>query len=343
MVELNLNEKVVLKGHSTLLDGFSQKQGKLYLTNERLIFENKKNSSNNIYIKLEEIKSYKELRLFLKLKQGFDIKLNSEINYCFSLGFGFGDVKKWLLKLEDTKGTPLEKETEIKHFWLPNIIFGLLIMWYVIIPTISFVGSSINSLLFKLNPIGYIENVDKTNNDVSYDFEIDNKDFYYPNLHGEWSFYDSHNDRKFNLRIKLKDYYTGHYEVWTKWDWDKKWKMEEEGKFEIGISKDEYGDSQILGYRIDDLKYKSDFNDRMYIFSVNSMLGGYGLRLGPRFEVWNSMFGERMSKVDNQYESSQKWLSTFADSVYSYLAIKAAISLLTGVIIFLWLVFLGVD
>lgn len=300
MISLNENEKIISKDYSTLLDGLSQKQGKLYLTNERLIFEDKKNSSNNIYIKLEEIRSYKELRVFLKLQQGFDIKLDSGINYCFSLGWWFSKVEKYLLKLEETKGSPLEKETEIKHFWLPNILFGLLIGWFVVIPTISFIGSSFNSMMYKLDPIGYIENEDETNNNVNKVWVSDNEDFYYPNLHGEWGFYDSHNDRRFNLRIKLKDYYTGYYEVLTKWDSDKKWKMEEEGEFEIGLSKDEYGDSKTLGYRLDELKYKSDYHDRMYIFSVNSMVGGYGLRLGPKFEVWNSMFGKRMSKVNNK-------------------------------------------
>jgi len=142
MISLNENEKIISKDYSTLLDGLSQKQGKLYLTNERLIFEDKKNSSNNIYIKLEEIRSYKELRLFLKLKQGFDIKLDSGINYCFSLGWWFSKVEKYLLKLEETKGSPLEKETEIKHFWFPNIIFGLFIFWFVVIPIFTTIYST---------------------------------------------------------------------------------------------------------------------------------------------------------------------------------------------------------
>ena len=110
------------------------------------------------------------------------------------------------------------------------------ILFWVIIPTVNFIGSSFDNIMYKLDPIGYIENVDKINKDVSYDFEIDNEYFYYPNLHGEWGFYDSHNDKNFNLTIKLNenDFYQGNYEVWTKWDSDEKWKMEEEGKFEIG-------------------------------------------------------------------------------------------------------------
>jgi hypothetical protein len=199
MISLNENEKIILQNHSTLLDGLSQKPGKLYLTNERLIFEDKKNSSNSIYIKLEEIKTYKELRVFIKFKTGIDVILESGINYCFSLGFNF---KSFLVKLEETKGSPLEKETNIKHFWLPNILAGLLIGWFVVVPTISFIGSSFDSMMFKLDPIGYIENVDKTNDDVSYDFEIEG-DFLFPNLHGEWGFYDKHNDKSFNMVINL--------------------------------------------------------------------------------------------------------------------------------------------
>ena len=298
MVELNLDEKVVLKKSTSLIDGLNQKPGKLYITNERLIFEDSKNSSNNIYIQLSEIKSYKELKVFYKLTSGFEFHLDNGVQYCFNL---FGS-KTLLLKLEEVRGSSIEKNIGIRHHWLPNISLGGLVLWFVIIPTISFIGSSFNSMMYKLDPIGYIENVDKTNKDVSYDFEIDNEDFYYPNLHGEWGFYDSHNDKNFNLIIKLNEneFSQGNYEVWTKWDSDEKWKMEEEGKFEIGRSKDEYGDYQTLGYRVDHLKYKSDYHDRMYIFSVNSMVGGYGLRLGPRFEVWNSMVGERMSKMSNK-------------------------------------------
>tara|TARA_B110001450_G_C17558565_1_gene455750 strand:+ start:80 stop:985 length:906 start_codon:yes stop_codon:yes gene_type:complete len=299
MISLNDNEKVILQKNSSLLNGLSQKTGKLYLTNKRLIFEDKKNSSDIIYIKIEEIKSYKELRILLKFNTGIDVSLENGINYCFTLGLGF---KSFLSKLEEVKGNTIPRETGVKHMWFPNIIFGGLILFWVIIPTVNFIGSSFDNIMYKLDPIGYIENVDKTNKDVSYDFEIDSEDFYYPNLHGEWGFYDSHNDKNFNLIIKLNEneFSQGNYEVWTKWDSDEKWKMEEEGKFEIGRSKDQYGDSNTLGYRVDDLKYKSDYNDRRYIFSVNSMVDGYGLRLGPRFEVWNSMFGKRMTKVSNK-------------------------------------------
>lgn len=301
MINLNSDEKVVLKKSTSLINGLNQKQGKIYLTNERLIFEDSKNSNNNIYLQLSDIQSYNELKVFYKLPTGVVLNLDNGIQYCFNL---WGS-KTFISKLEDLKGSSIVKENGVRHHWLPNILLGILVVWFLVIPTVRFIHSSFNSLMFNLNPVEYIENVHKSTDDVKYDFEIDNEVFYLPNLHGEWGFYDSHNDKTFNIKIKLKDYDTGDYEVWTKWDWDEKLKMVEEGKFKIGISKDEYGDNNILGYRIDDLKYKSDFNDRNYIFSVNSMVGGYGLRLGPRFEVWNSMFGERMRKLSNESNISE--------------------------------------
>ena len=40
---------------------------------------------------------------------------------------------------------------------------------------------------------------------------------------------------------------------------------------------------------------------------------------------------------------SEEWLTKFSESVHNYLAIKTAISLITGLLIFIWLTILGVD
>ena len=136
MVELNLDEKVVLKKSTSLLDGLKQKQGKLYITNERLIFEDTKNSSNNIYIQLSEIKSYRELKVFIKINNGFEFHLDNGIKYCFIL---FG--KSILSKLEDVREGSIEKEIGVRHNWLPNILSGLLISWFVIIPMFTTIYS----------------------------------------------------------------------------------------------------------------------------------------------------------------------------------------------------------
>jgi AI-2 transport protein TqsA len=56
----------------------------------------------------------------------------------------------------------------------------------------------------------------------------------------------------------------------------------------------------------------------------------------------NVSFGEKLRSARGSADSHE-WLSKFSDSVHSYLAIKAAISFLTGLIIFIWLSILGVD
>ena len=300
MLSLNENEKIISKDYSTLLDGLSHKQGKLYLTNERLIFEDKKNSSNNIYIKLEEIRSYKELRIFLKLKQGFDIKLDSGVNYCFSLGWWFSKVEKYLLKLEETKGSPLEKETEIKHFWLPNILFGLLIMWFVVVPTISFIGSSFDSMMLKLDPIGYIEDGEFSNDDPTY---MSSSEKGYPNLHGEWVFTDK-NGLSTRLKISMKgseDYLSGKYQVSQSYG-----RNDDVKDFILVTGRDMYGDTQTLGCN-KELYEKFGLdpeNNIEYIFSIHK--GSYGkpmLRMESRsWGIWNSMYGKGMSKINNKVE-----------------------------------------
>ena len=119
--------------NSIEIDGLNQKPGKLYITNERLIFEDSKNSSNNIYIQLSEIKSYKELKVFYKLTSGFDLVLDNGVHYCFN---PFGG-KSLLLKLEELRGSSIEKEVGVKHHLLPNIIFGLIVVFFSISPIIS--------------------------------------------------------------------------------------------------------------------------------------------------------------------------------------------------------------
>ncbi len=303
MLSLNENEKIILKKYSSLLNGLSQKPGKLYLTNERVIFEDKKNSSNNIYIKLNEIKRYKELRILLKFKTGFDVILESGVNYCFTLGFNF---KSFLVKFEETKGSPLEKETEIKHFWLPNILFGLLMMWFVVIPTISFIGSSFDSMMFKLDPIGFIEDGEFSNDDPTYK----SSEMNYPNLHGVWGFKDK-NGFSTRLKISMKeseDYSSGKYQVSQWYDGDKKFTggIYDVKDFILVRGKDMYGDFQVLGCK-KELYEKFGLNqesNHTYIFSIHE--GGYGkpmLRMETNsWNIWNSMFGKSMIKLNNKVE-----------------------------------------
>jgi len=201
MIQLNLDEKVVLKKSTSLLDGLKQKQGKIYITNERLIFEDTKNSSNNIYIQLSEIKSYRELKVFIKLNNGFEFHLDNGIKYCFIL---FG--KSILSKLEEVRGSSIKKEIGVRHNWLPNILGGLLIGWFVVIPTISFVGSSVGDL------ITIVDNQFTKKITIS---EFNNHKF---QLHqrkgGDLSF---HKDRNFNYILsKLSDEFTFKYDTFSK-------------------------------------------------------------------------------------------------------------------------------
>ena len=129
MISLNKYEKIILQQHSNLVNGFSIKNGNLFLTNERLIYEDKKIFSNSIYIKIDEIKSYKELRVLLKFTGGINIILESGINYSFSLGYSF---KSFLLKLEDVKGNPIKQEQGIQHFWFPNLMSFFLLLFLIV-------------------------------------------------------------------------------------------------------------------------------------------------------------------------------------------------------------------
>ena len=56
----------------------------------------------------------------------------------------------------------------------------------------------------------------------------------------------------------------------------------------------------------------------------------------------NTGFAEKLTRARGLNGSSQ-WLQTFTDSVNSYMAIKTAISFVTGLVIFIWLSVLGVD
>ena len=302
MISLNDNEKVILQKNSSLLNGLSQKTGKLYLTNKRLIFEDKKNSSDIIYIKIEEIKSYKELRILLKFNTGIDVSLENGINYCFTLGLGF---KSFLSKLEEVKGNTIPRETGVKHMWFPNIIFGGLILFWVIIPTVNFIGSSFDNIMLKSDTIGYIEDGELTINDPTYkSSEVSG----YPNLHGEWVYTDE-NGLRTELKISMKDsedYRDGKYKV-----------IQSEGSYSFGeygrdpeikdfilvVGRDKYGDQQTLGCN-KELYEKFGLdpeNNSKYIFSIfRGRFGEPMLRMETKsWNIRNNMFGKGMTKLKN--------------------------------------------
>jgi hypothetical protein len=131
MVDLNLNEKIISKKFVFSL----QSKGTLYITSERLIFEPQQESNNITYISLSEIQNYKHLKIFNKIINGFEFELNNGMKYSF--GFLFGH-DSFLLKLEEVKGNSIQKSVEVKHSWLMNFLFSILISLFIIYPTFLF-------------------------------------------------------------------------------------------------------------------------------------------------------------------------------------------------------------
>jgi AI-2 transport protein TqsA len=105
------------------------------------------------------------------------------------------------------------------------------------------------------------------------------------------------------------------------------------------------------GIAIDSEQWSSSFNPGAVMGVVGNTLASFGNVMTNAVMILltvifilaeNISFGEKLrSATGNNH--SQEWLRTFSDSVHSYLAIKAAISLLTGLVIFVWLTILGVD
>ena len=107
----------------------------------------------------------------------------------------------------------------------------------------------------------------------------------------------------------------------------------------------------VRGIEIDAQQWQNSFDPGAVMKLVGSTLASFGnvmtnavmILLTVIFILAENMgFGEKLCLARGN-ELSQEWLTKFSDSVHSYLAIKAAISLLTGLIIFIWLWILGVD
>lgn len=105
------------------------------------------------------------------------------------------------------------------------------------------------------------------------------------------------------------------------------------------------------GIAIDSEQWSSSFNPGAVMGLVGNTLASFGSVMTNAVMILltvifilaeNVSFGEKLRSATGS-NNSQEWLRTFSDSVHSYLAIKAAISLLTGLVIFVWLTILGVD
>ena len=107
----------------------------------------------------------------------------------------------------------------------------------------------------------------------------------------------------------------------------------------------------LRGIEIDAQQWQNSFDPSAVMKLVGSTLASFGnvmtnavmILLTVIFILAENMgFGEKL-RLARGNEVSQEWLTKFSNSVHSYLAIKAAISLLTGLVIFIWLWVLGVD
>ena len=105
------------------------------------------------------------------------------------------------------------------------------------------------------------------------------------------------------------------------------------------------------GIDIDPKQWQSSFDPGVAMSFAGSTLASFGsvmtnavmiLLTGIFILAENIGFGEKLRQARGK-EVSEEWLAKFSDSVHSYLAIKTAISLLTGLLIFIWLTILGVD
>jgi len=107
----------------------------------------------------------------------------------------------------------------------------------------------------------------------------------------------------------------------------------------------------LRGVDIDAQQWQSSFDPSAVMKLVGSTLASFGNMMTNSVMILltvifilaeNMTFGDKL-RLARGTASSQEWLTKFSASVHSYLAIKAAISAVTGLLIFIWLTMIGVD
>lgn len=105
------------------------------------------------------------------------------------------------------------------------------------------------------------------------------------------------------------------------------------------------------GIEIDSTQWQSSFDPAAVMSLVGSTLASFGNVMTNSVLILltvifilaeNIAFGDKLSLAQGN-ASSQQWLSKFSQSVQGYLAIKASISVATGLLIYIWLKIIGVD
>jgi predicted PurR-regulated permease PerM len=105
------------------------------------------------------------------------------------------------------------------------------------------------------------------------------------------------------------------------------------------------------GIAIDAEQWQNSFDPSAVMRWVGSTLASFGNVMTNSVLILltvifilaeNTSFGDklRMARGD---QNTQAWLAEFSSSIHGYLAIKSAISAVTGMLIYIWLTVLGVD
>ncbi|MDC0088796.1 AI-2E family transporter [Porticoccaceae bacterium] len=105
------------------------------------------------------------------------------------------------------------------------------------------------------------------------------------------------------------------------------------------------------GINIDPQQWQESFDPSVVMSFAGSTLASFGSVMTNAVMILltvifilteNIGFGEKL-RLARGKDVSEEWLNRFSESVHNYLAIKTAISLITGILIFIWLTILGVD
>ncbi len=105
------------------------------------------------------------------------------------------------------------------------------------------------------------------------------------------------------------------------------------------------------GIQIDTQQWQSSFDPGAVMRWVGSALASFGNVMTNSVLILltvifilaeNTRFGDKL-RIARGDQSAPAWLNDFSTSIHGYLGIKAAISAVTGLLIYIWLTILGVD
>lgn len=105
------------------------------------------------------------------------------------------------------------------------------------------------------------------------------------------------------------------------------------------------------GIQIDTQQWQSSFDPGAVMRWVGSALASFGNVMTNSVLILltvifilaeNTRFGDKL-RIARGDQSAPAWLNEFSSSIHGYLGIKAAISAVTGLLIYIWLTILGVD